>query len=113
MQAGWVLREGEVLAAAERADSFLERARGLIWRGSYDGAMLLPRTRSIHSFGVRFPIDVAFLDREDRVIAMVRLRRWRVTLPRMRAAQALEARAGSFERWGLGLGDQLEFRPTL
>jgi len=112
MQAGWVLRDGEVLAAADLADSFFDRTRGLLGKPDYDGAMILPRTRSIHSFGVRFPVDVAFLDKEMHVVAMVRVKRWRVTMPRFRASQALEAKAGSFDRWGLHLGDQLEFRPT-
>jgi uncharacterized membrane protein (UPF0127 family) len=112
MQAGWMLRDGEVLAAADLADTVLGRLRGLLGRADYEGAMLLPRTRSIHSFGLRFPVDVAFLDREMRVVAMLRVKRWRVTLPRLRASQVLEARAGSFDRWGLRLGDQVEFRPT-
>lgn len=107
-----MLRDGEVLAAADRADTVFDRMRGLLGRASYEGAMLLPKTRSVHSFGLRFPIDVAFLDHEMRVVAMVRVKRWRVTLPRLRASQTLEAEAGSFDRWGLRLGDQLEFRPT-
>jgi len=110
VQTGWVLRDGQVLAAAERADSYVERLRGLIAKRTYEGAMLLPRTRSIHSFGVRFPMDVAFLDRDMTVVATLRLRTWSMTLPRMRASQVLEARAGSFERWGLRAGDRLEFR---
>jgi uncharacterized membrane protein (UPF0127 family) len=112
MQTGWVLRDGQVLAAADLADTLGDRMRGLIAKKSYDGVMILPRTRSIHSFGVRFALDVAFLDREMKVLAMVRLSRWRMTVPRLRASQALEARAGSFDRWGLRLGDRLEFRPT-
>ncbi|MGH9006349.1 MAG: DUF192 domain-containing protein [Acidimicrobiales bacterium] len=112
MQTGWLLRDGQVLAAAEIADSFTERLRGLMARRTYDGAMLLPRTRSIHSFGVRFPLDVAFLDREMTVLVTLRLRTWSITLPSLKACQVLEARAGSFERWGLRSGDRLEFRPT-
>lgn len=113
MQAGWVLRDSEVLAAADLADSFFDRLRGLIGRSIYDGAMILPRTRSVHSFGVRFALDVAFLDHEWRVVSMVRVKRWHLSMPRPRARSVLEAKAGSFDRWGLRLGDQLEFRPTL
>lgn len=112
MQAGWVLRDGQVLAAADLADSFADRTRGLIGKSNFDGAMILPRTRSVHSFGVRFPLDVAFLDKEMKVLFMVRLSKWRITMPRMRASQVIEAKAGSFDRWGLHLGDHLEFRPT-
>ena len=107
-----MLRDGEVLAAADLADGFFDRLRGLLGRTNYDGAMLLPRTRSIHTFGLRFAVDVAFLDKDMRVIAMARVGRWRVTLPRLQGRQVLEARAGSFDRWGVRLGDHLEFRPT-
>ena len=112
MQTGWLLRDGQVLAAADLAESITDRTRGLLGKKSYDGAMVLPRTRSIHSFGVRFPLDVAFLDAEMKVLSMVRLSRWRVTMPRLGAKQVLEAKAGSFDRWGLALGDRLEFRST-
>jgi hypothetical protein len=112
MQTGWLLRDGQVLAAAERADSVLDRARGLLGQKTYDGAMLLPRTRSVHSFGLRFALDVAFLDKEMTVLSVVRLSRWGLTLPRLSASHTLEAKAGSFERWGLASGDRLEFRPT-
>ncbi|MGH9043495.1 MAG: DUF192 domain-containing protein [Acidimicrobiales bacterium] len=112
MQTGWVLRDGQVLAAAERAESVLDRTRGLLGHRQYSGAMLLPRTRSIHSMGLRFPLDVAFLDREMVVVEMVTLSTWRFTMPRIRASQVLEAKAGAFERWGLCSGDHLEFRPT-
>jgi hypothetical protein len=112
MQTGWLLRDGQVLAAAERADSFFDRTRGLLGQRTYDGAMILPRTRSIHSFGVRFPLDVAFLDANMKVVATLRVSTWRLTMPRFRASHALEAKAGCFDRWGLQLGDRLEFRPT-
>jgi len=41
-----------------------ERMRGLRDRGFLppDHAMLFPRCRSVHTFGMRFPITVAFLD---------------------------------------------------
>lgn len=112
MQTGWLLRDGQVLAAADLADSLVDRTRGLLGRAHFDGAMFLPRTRSIHSFGVPYALDVAFLDRDGRVLSVVRLARWRITMPRMRASHAIEARAGCFDRWGLHEGDRLEFRAT-
>jgi uncharacterized protein len=112
MQTGWLLRDGQVLAAADLADSVGDRLRGLLGKSTYDAAMLLPRTRSIHSFGVRFRLDVAFLDKEMKVVDVARVSQWRMTRPRRRATQVLEAKAGSFDRWGLRVGDRLEFRAT-
>jgi uncharacterized protein len=109
----WLLRDGEVLANAEVARSSGERVRGLLGRSGFDGAFLLPRTHAVHTLGMRFPIDVAFLDRSLRVMDTVCVGPWRATLPRWRARWVLEAEAGAFDRWGLRVGDTLELRdPT-
>ncbi len=61
---------GQVLiAAAEMADTPSTRSRGLLGRDSLasgDG-MILDPCRLIHTFFMRFPIDVVFLDRHLRV----------------------------------------------
>jgi uncharacterized membrane protein (UPF0127 family) len=110
MKAAWLLRDGTVLAAAEVADSFVGRARGLIGRDGIEGALVLPRVRAVHTLGMRFPIDVAFLDAELVVLEMVSMSPWRLGRPRLGARSVLEAPAGSFERWGLRPGDRLELR---
>ncbi len=106
----WLLRDGDVLATAEVADRMAQRAKGLLGRDGYDGAMVLPRTRSVHTVGMRFPIDVAFCDRELVVLDVARVRPMRVALPRRRGRTVVEAEAGAFERWGLQGGDHLELR---
>lgn len=110
MTSWWLLRDGEVLAAAEIAASFPARARGLLGRSGYDGALVLPRTRAVHTMGMRFPIDVAVLDRELRVLAVCHLVPWRMSLPRRGGRLVLEAESGAFERWNLQPGDALELR---
>ena len=106
----WLLRDGDVLAAAEVADSFAGRTRGLLGRSTVEGALILPRTRSVHTVGMHFPIDVAFCDREMRVVGVATMRPWRLSRPRRGCRSVIEARAGAFERWGLRVGDQLELR---
>jgi uncharacterized protein len=62
-------------------------------------ALLIPDCRSVHSFGMRFAIDVAFLDERGRPI---RVERWvptRRVLACRPAFAALEARAGEIERF--------------
>lgn len=113
MKTVWLLRGGDVLASAEVADSMVDRARGLLGHSRYDGALLLRGTRSVHSVGMRFPMDVAFLDDGLRVLGVTRLRPWGVALPRRGCRHVLEAQAGAFERWRLAPGDQIEIRePT-
>ncbi|MBI3649092.1 MAG: DUF192 domain-containing protein [Actinobacteria bacterium] len=76
---------GEV--SVEVPTTMRERARGLRGRdGLAPGhGMLFPRARSVHTFGMRFPIAVAFLDR-DLVVRQVR------RLPPRRLAWSLCAR---------------------
>jgi uncharacterized membrane protein (UPF0127 family) len=106
----WLLRDGDVLAAAEVASGLTDRSKGLLGRSGYDGAMVFPGTRSVHTFGMRFPIDVAFCDKEMVVVGVARLPPWRMSRPRRRCRSVIEAEAGAFERWGLRVGDQLDLR---
>ncbi len=104
----WLLRDGEVLASLEVAGTRAARRRGLLGRDELDGALLLEPARSVHTFGMRFPIDVAWCDAEFTVVRVARLRRHRMSRPVLRARVVLEAEAGAFARWGLHVGDQLE-----
>ena len=106
----WLLRDGDVLATAEVADGFAVRAKGLLGRCGYEGALVLPHTRSVHTFGMRFPLDVAVCDGDLLVLDVVRVPPMRMTLPRRRGRTVVEAEAGAFERWGLRVGDRLELR---
>jgi len=106
----WLLRDGDVLASAEVADTYAARTRGLLGRSSYEGALVLTRTRSVHTIAMRFPIDVAFLDKDLTVLDVVHLPPWRLTVPRRKCRSVLEAEGGAFERWGLREGDRLELR---
>jgi uncharacterized protein len=106
----WLLREGEVLASVEVADTRPSRRKGLLGRDGIDGAMLLTPARSVHSLGMRFPLDVAWCDRELVVLRVVRLGRRRMTRPVARSHAVLEAEAGSFARWNLTVGDHLELQ---
>jgi uncharacterized membrane protein (UPF0127 family) len=106
----WLLREGEVLASLELARSRRERVQGLLGRDGIEGALLIEPAKSVHTVGMRFPIDVAFCDAELTVLKVVRMPRHRVSLPVLRAHCVIEAEAGAFGRWELHPGDRLEVK---
>jgi uncharacterized protein len=105
-----LLRNGEVIAPVEVATSTRDRTRGLLGRDGLEGALLLSPASSVHTLGMRFPIDVAFCDARMRVLVTVSMRPNRVGLPRPRSRHVVEAEAGRFARWGLRKGDQLDVR---
>ena len=103
-----MLRRGdEVLAPAEVAASRGARRRGLLGREGIQGVLVLAPARAVHTFGMRFDLDVAFVDRQGVVVDVCRMRRNRLGRPRWRARSVLEAEAGAFARWGLRVGDNV------
>jgi uncharacterized membrane protein (UPF0127 family) len=106
----WLLRDGEVLASVEIASSLAARSRGLLGKRHFEGALLLRRTRSVHTIGMRIAIDVAFLSQDLQVIGTTSMPPYRVALPRRGGRSVLEAEAGAFERWKLVPGDSLEIK---
>ena len=106
----WLVRDGEVLAAAEIAATARDRRRGLMHRDGFEGALVLRPCRNVHTVGMHFPIDVAFCDAEGVVLRTTTLVPWRISPIVRRAAFAVEAEAGAFERWRVARGDRLELR---
>lgn len=94
----------------ELADSGRARRRGLLGRDGIEGALLLTPASSVHTFGMRFAIDVAYLDANARVRAVRTMRPGRVGLPRPWVRSVLEAEAGALERWGVRRGVRLSIR---
>ena len=106
----WLVCDARVLASAEIADSRRARRRGLIGRESIDGALVIDPCRRIHTIGLKFPIDVAYLDVDGVVVQTLHLQRVRMGIPVWNARRVIEAEAGAFGRWGLRVGDLIEVR---
>jgi hypothetical protein len=106
----WLVRDGQVLASVEVASSAKERFVGLLGRDGFEGALLLRPAWSVHTLGMRFPIDVAFLDGDLCVVRTRTMRPWRMGRPVLSARAVIEAEAGTFASWALAVGDTLEIR---
>ncbi|MEU1054905.1 DUF192 domain-containing protein [Streptomyces sp. NPDC005876] len=95
---------GEVRVALEIAASYRARTRGLLGRERLEGAMLLSPAGSVHTFRMRMPIDVAYLDRRLTVVAVRTMPPGRLGLPRPRSRHVVEAEAGAMAGWGVRAG---------
>ena len=101
-----------VAGRVEVARGRVRRAVGLIGRrGLGDGeALWIAPSRGVHTWGMRFAIDVLALDRAGRVVDLVAdLRPWRLRLPRRGCGGVLELAAGTIERTGTVMGDEIVF----
>jgi uncharacterized membrane protein (UPF0127 family) len=102
---------GKCLAAnLVLANTALQRLRGLLGRKALapgEGLWLRPCS-SIHTFWMRFAIDVIFLDRKRRIVKLVEnLRPFRLTLPSSQAYSVIELPAHSISAHQLRVGDEL------
>jgi uncharacterized membrane protein (UPF0127 family) len=100
----WLVVDGTPVAPVEVARSFATRSRGLLGRDGLDGALWIEPASSVHTFRMRFIIDVAFVDRHGRVLRTIAMPPHRLSRIRMRSRVVVEAERGRFATWGLRQG---------
>lgn len=91
------------------------RAVGLLRRSGLEPgeALLIRPSRGVHTWGMRFTIDVVALDDRGVVIDEVaNLEPWRIRLPKPGTAGVLELPAGTLARSRTTLGHRIEFEPV-
>ena len=103
--------QGNTLAThATIADGLCERLIGLLGRASLPAgeALVFPQCWSIHTIGMRFPIDVIFIDRAWRVAVLKpAVPPGRMIWPVHAAWGVIEMAAGAIQACELIVGDQL------
>ncbi len=108
----YIRESGAELANALRtADTFAGRLRGLLFRSELadgEGLHLIP-CRSVHTFGMTYPIDVLHLDARGRIVALETLapnrfgQSWRGTV------SIVELPAGTLERAEAEAGQSVDY----
>ncbi|WP_040906505.1 DUF192 domain-containing protein [Youngiibacter fragilis] len=68
-----ITKECEVLDSVEVASTFVKRLKGLLGRDSLaiGNGLLIKPCNSVHCFFMKFPIDVAFVDKNNRVVRII------------------------------------------
>jgi hypothetical protein len=94
------------------ANTVLKRVVGLLNRGRFDKGegLLLDRCYGIHTFGMRFPIDVLFLDKDLCVIRAVKALSPYRTCVVKKSVYVLEVPVGAVDASRTGEGDQIQIR---
>ena len=106
---------GSLVATAELADTPLSRTIGLLGRESLDpgAALVLDPCDTIHTWFMRFPIDVIFASRDGEVIrAFDEVRPFRLARGTRRARITIELPSGSRRRANIRVGSRLRFEPA-
>jgi uncharacterized membrane protein (UPF0127 family) len=104
-----ITRDTLLGSAIDRADTSAARRTGLLKHDKLDegaGLWIVP-CESVHTFFMKFAIDLVYLDREHRVRSVVRgLVPWRMSMC-LTAHSILELPTGTIDRTQTERGDQL------
>ena len=94
------------------AKTFFNRFKGLMFmpQESFCVVLLIQKCSSIHTFFMRFCIDVVFLDKTYKVLMVVKnLKPWRMVVPVSCASSVLELKPGFADKYGIKEGITLLF----
>jgi uncharacterized membrane protein (UPF0127 family) len=107
-------RNTELASRMEVADSAATRNKGLLGRERLspgEGLWIIP-CEAVHTFWMRFPIDLVYLDGKNRIRKLTsEVRPWRLSAC-LRARSVLELPAGTIRNTRTQFGDTLEFSPV-
>ncbi len=103
------------ICRARVSEDFFSRALGLMFKKGLaeDEGFLIEfsshfSSRSIHSFFMRFPIDLVFIGRDKRAVDLKTLEPWRVYSPSEECRWVLEVNKGAAK--SVEIGDVIEFQ---
>lgn len=97
------------------ATSFLDRFRGLLAHQQLDDetGLLLRPGGNVHTIGMRFALDLVFLDAQMRINRIARgVPPWRISLSPRHTSCVLELTSGRATTVGLHVGMRLVERPV-
>lgn len=102
--------DGVAVAPVELADTKIQKTMGLLGRSHINGAMVFRNVARVHTFFMRFPIDVAYCDDDGIVIATETLLPNRLGTHHAGCALLIECQAQSLAKWRIKKGVHIDVR---
>jgi uncharacterized protein len=107
--------DDRVIQNISKTTNFFERMCGLLTKPPLkeNEGLLISPCSSVHTFGMRYPLDLVFLDKQWIIVKIVEsLKPYRMSLSGS-ASMVLELAANNIERLQLATGQQLEWHNDL
>ena len=106
------LNENNLIPKGLYAKSYLSRIKGLMGSENLniDCGLLIPNCRQVHTFFMNYPIDIIFLDSNNKIIHIQTLNPWKISKWMRQAKKVLEVSKGFAKKNNLKNGDQLEVK---
>ncbi len=108
------ISKNKKICNVKEAKSFFSKAIGLMFRRRLkkeEGLLIeLSLGKSIHSFFMRFSIDLIFLDENFTVVELTTLSPWKLYTPNKKVKWVLEVNEGIIKEKNIEIGDRFGFR---
>lgn len=111
-----MMQIGKMKFETEIMDTVFKKIRGLMFRKSFDHALIFPmneesvRKSSIHSLFVFFTFDVLFLDKNKKIVDMRSVKPFRLNVsPAKPAKYIIELPQGTIEKAKVKIGQEINF----
>jgi len=104
-------KETWLATKVRKADNFVTRLVGLLKRTTLapEEALWLMPSKGIHTIGMKFPIDVVFLSKDNQVLGLISgMVPYRISGVQLRGSSVLELPNGTIKKSRTEVGDQLE-----
>ena len=94
-----------------KAKNFKEKLFGLMFKKEYPYNLLFPKCSSIHTFWMRFSIDLLCLNKKNEIIWIAfKIKPWRIFFSPKGTYSIIEAQSRLNSFHGLKIGDKLNFK---
>ena len=113
MMNAWIKNKNICVAQkVKEATSFQDRLVGLMFREKMNDfdALLISPCNSIHTCFMKYPIDVLFLDRNNKIVHMIKsMKPWRFSSLYLKSKKVLELNSGKISK-EIEIGDEVSFQ---
>ena len=108
-----ITKNSQIADRAIKANGFLARMVGLLGRGELasEEALIIDHCQSIHMLFMRFPIDVIFVGRDNRVVGLSQnIKPFQLSKIFFKSSYAVECPVGVIATSKTTLGDEIALR---
>jgi uncharacterized membrane protein (UPF0127 family) len=110
VMSGWIVCDTRVVYSVNIAETHHDKRVGMKAYTDASIPLAIEGCRWVHTFGMKFPIDIAFLDAGNRIMAIHSMKPNRLGRPVRGAMRVIETQPGAFRRWNLEVGTVIEIR---
>ncbi|MDR1722275.1 MAG: DUF192 domain-containing protein [Methanobrevibacter sp.] len=111
------ITKNKTIGKVECGNTFYKRLKGLMFKKEIDMGFILkiPKSKykfrsSIHMFFMRKSLEILFIDKNNKIYELTRLKPWKTYTPKKPAKYVVELKTNSIRDNNIEINDEIIFR---